>query len=136
MIYMKCMPQELDNGDADPLWHLDFTIPELSTFSGFVKEAIKTGIVSSKARREITQILRMYIMAQTAYKKPEQYTTVYHKLITKYPALQDTTGTTRIVSANNLNVCSHLLTFGNCLCTIHLKIFAGITVTQQAESVW
>jgi len=136
MIYIKCIRQELDNGDADPLWHLDFTVPELSTFSGFVKEAIKTGIVSSKARREITQILRMYIMAQTAYKKPEQYTTVYHKLITKYPALQDTTGTTRIVSANNLNVCSHLLTFGNCLCTIHLKIFAGITVTQQAESVW
>ena len=57
MIHIKCIPQEADNSDADPLWYLNFTIPELNTFSEFVKEEVKTEIVSSKARREITQVL-------------------------------------------------------------------------------
>jgi len=118
--------------------HLTFTIPEVSTFSGFVKEAIKTGIVSSKVRREITQVLRTYMVAHTVYPTSEQYTTICRKLITKYPALRDTLGTTHIVSAINLNVCSHFFIFrlhGKCLCTIHSRIFAEIIVIQQAESV-
>lgn len=90
--------ENVNRGNRDPVWHLNFTIPDLNTFSRFVKDAVKTGIVSSTARREITQVLRTYIVPHTRYPTPEQYTTVCRKLVTKYPLLQDTEGTTRIVS--------------------------------------
>jgi len=70
-------------------WHLAFAIPELSTFSDSVKDAVRTGVTTSKARREITQVLRTYITAHTFYPKPEQYTTVCKKLVEKYPKLCD-----------------------------------------------
>ena len=34
-------------------WHLQFRIPDVSTFSACVQDAISTGIITSKARREI-----------------------------------------------------------------------------------
>ena len=34
-------------------WHLQFEIPDLTNFSGIVKEAVRTGVVTGQARREI-----------------------------------------------------------------------------------
>ena len=82
----------------DPEWHLSFEIPELYTFTSFVKEVVKTGIVSSRARTEIVQVLCTYIIANTVRPTSEQYTTVCRKLISKFPALEDTEGNSRIVS--------------------------------------
>lgn len=70
-------------------WHLQFNIPEASFFSACVQDAISTGIVTSKARREIIQILRTFILAYTIYPTSEQYTTVCRNLITKFPKLKD-----------------------------------------------
>ena len=92
------LAQSSSSNAIDPEWHLKFEIPELSTFSSFVKESVKTGIVSSRARREITQFLRTYIIPNTVRPTSEHYTTVCCKLISKYPALADTEGTSRIVS--------------------------------------
>lgn len=83
---------------SDPQWHLEFKIPELQSFSGHVQDAIKTGVVSARARREVTQVLRTYIIAHTITPSPEQYTTVCRQLVTKYPKLEDTEGKSRIVS--------------------------------------
>lgn len=98
------MLQDL-NEDPDPQWHLTFEIPELGNFSSFVKEAVKSGIVSSHARREIIQVLRTYITANTVRPTSEQYTTVCRKLILKYPTLQDTEGKSRIVSNYIIIIC-------------------------------
>jgi len=98
-------PQISSLNTNDPEWHLNFEIPELCTFSSFVKEAVKTGIVSSRARREITQVLRTYIIAYTVHPTSEQYTTVCRKLVSKYPALEDTQGNSRIVSKGNFKKC-------------------------------
>ena len=54
-------------------WHLQFNIPELGTFSGAVKKAVKTGIVTSVARREIVQVLRTYMTLHTRKPTSEQY---------------------------------------------------------------
>ncbi|XP_065887420.1 uncharacterized protein [Dysidea avara] len=70
-------------------WHLNFTIPELGTFSDAVKDAVRTGVTTFKARKEIIQVLWTYITAYTFYPKPEQYTTVCTKLLQKYPKLCD-----------------------------------------------
>ena len=83
---------------ADPQWHLNFRIPELQTFSSFVRDAVKTGVVSSRARREIVQVLRTYVIAHTITPTSEQYTTVCRRLIAKYPKLEDTGGISSIVS--------------------------------------
>ena len=62
-------------------WHLEFDIPELDTFSGAVKDAVKTGVVTSMARREIIQVLRTYMTQHTTRPSSEQYVTVCQKLI-------------------------------------------------------
>lgn len=74
-------------------WHLQFTIPELKSFSQHVKNAVDTGIVTARARREIVQVLHTYITAHTVYPTSEQYKTVSKKLIMKFPSLKDTEGT-------------------------------------------
>lgn len=71
-------------------WHVNFNIPDVSAFSGCVQEAIRTGVVTAKARREINLILRTYIVAHTVYPSSEQYNTVCRKLVTKFPNLRDT----------------------------------------------
>lgn len=83
---------------SDPQWHLNFKIPELQTFSSFVRCAVKTGVVSSCARREIVQVLRTYMITHTITPTSEQYTTVCRRLVAKYPKLEDTGGKSRIVS--------------------------------------
>jgi len=75
-------------------WHINFTIPELSTFSHHVQNAITTGIVTGRARREIVQVLRTYITAHTSYPTPEQYQRICRMLVLKYPVLKDLEGTT------------------------------------------
>ena len=77
---------------AQSEWHLTFIIPELRTFSDHVKEAVSTGVVSSRARREIIQVLRTYVTAYTVKPKSEQYKAVCKKLILKFPKLEDTEG--------------------------------------------
>ena len=49
------------SSNVQSTWHLQFSIPELDTFSGAVKDSVKTGVVTSIARREIVQVLRTYI---------------------------------------------------------------------------
>lgn len=39
-------------------WHINFSIPELRTFSQHVKDAVASGIILGKARREVIQVLR------------------------------------------------------------------------------
>lgn len=56
-------------------WHVAFAIPDLQTFSDHVREAVSTGIVTGRARREIIQVLQTYITAYTVYPKSEQYKT-------------------------------------------------------------
>ena len=63
-----------------------------------MQEAVRTGVVSSRARHEVIKVLRTYITAYTIRPSSEQYTTVCRKLITKYPKLEDTEGKSQIVS--------------------------------------
>ena len=79
-------------GTSQAEWHLNFVIPELRTFSQFVTEAVNTGVVTARARREIVQVLRTYITAHTVYPSSEQYKMVCAKLVTKFPNLKDTKG--------------------------------------------
>ena len=55
-------------------------------------------MVSSKARREIVQVLRTLISMHTLYPVSEQYIAVSQKLVTKYPNLRDPIGTNGFVS--------------------------------------
>ena len=82
-------------------WHLQFEIPELKSFSQHVRNAVDSGIVTGRARREIVQVLRTYMTAHTVYPTSEQYKTVSKKLITKFPSLKDSEGTSKYVSAYN-----------------------------------
>jgi len=79
-------------------WHFQFTIPELHSFSQPVKDAVKTGLITAQARREINQVLRTYMTAHTIKPTSEQYNIVCRKLIVKFPKLQDTEGTSNYVS--------------------------------------
>lgn len=64
-------------------------IPEPCTFSGSVQTAVETGLISSKARRDIIQVLRTLILQHTRKPSSEQYTEVCRKLVEKYPKLID-----------------------------------------------
>jgi len=83
-------------------WLIRFSIPNLGSFSHHVKDAVTSGLVTGKARREINQVLRTYITAYTIHPTSEQYTTVCKKLVEKYPTLKDTKGKTKYVSISNL----------------------------------
>ena len=86
------------NSRASSDWHDNFVIPELHTFSQHVKQAILTGVVTGRAKREITQVLRTYMTAHTLYPTSEQYTAVCLKLIQIYPKLMDPDNDTSCVS--------------------------------------
>ena len=73
-------------------WHHTFQIPERETFSGCVQKSIDTGIVSTRARREIVQMLRTLMIQHTRYPTSEQYNTVCAKLVTKFKSLKDSLG--------------------------------------------
>ena len=79
-------------------WHIQFTIPELQSFSLHVKDAVKTGVITARARKEINQVLRTYMTAHTIRPTSEQYNTVCKKLITKFQKLKDTEGKSKYVS--------------------------------------
>ncbi|XP_065901741.1 uncharacterized protein [Dysidea avara] len=81
---------EVSSPNINHDWHLSFTIPDLKTFPASVQDAVRSGIVDGRARREITQVLRTYICAHTITPTPEQYKTVCKALIMKFPSLQDT----------------------------------------------
>ena len=85
-------------------WHLQFNIPELDTFSGSVKDAVKTGLVTSIARREIIQVLRTYVTKHTRNPTSEQYVTICQKLIGKFPNLKDTEGDSPFVSTECISL--------------------------------
>lgn len=61
--------------------------PMLKNFQ-CVQDAINT-VVTAKARREITQVLRTLTTMYTHYPSSEQYITVCRNLVTKYPKLRD-----------------------------------------------
>ena len=79
-------------------WHHNFTIPSLESFSGSVQRAVETGVISSKARREIVQVLRTMMIAHTVYPTSDQYVSVSQRLIAKFPKLKDPIGTNGFVS--------------------------------------
>lgn len=79
-------------------WHLHFEIPAMGSFSRSVQEAIKTGVITAKARKEIIQVFRTYITKYTVYPSSEQYVTVCQQLVTKYPKLKDEKGSSTFVS--------------------------------------
>lgn len=83
-------------------WHIRFSIPDLRSFSHHVKDAVTTGVLTARARKEIIQVLRTYVTAYTIRPTSEQYTTVCRKLVERYPSLKDTKGKTKYVSLNNL----------------------------------
>lgn len=63
-----------------------------------MRQSIQSGIITSKARREIVQTLRTIILQNTMYPTSEQYTAVCQKLIVKFPKLVDTLGSNGYVS--------------------------------------
>lgn len=79
-------------------WYLHFEIPAMGPFSRSVQEAIKTGVIIAKARKEIIQVLRTYITKYTVYPASELYVTVCQQLVTKYPKLKDEKGSSTFVS--------------------------------------
>ena len=83
---------------TDEDWHLKFTIPELRTFSLAVQDAVKTGVIQGRARKEIIHVLRTYILSHTQYPSSDQYKTVCCALVTKYPKLKDDSGKCQYVS--------------------------------------
>ena len=89
-------------------WHMQFNIPDLQSFSQHVKNAVNTGVITARARREINQVLRTYMTAYTIFPTSEQYTTICKKLIEKYPSLKDTEGTTKYSFVNWLVHCLFL----------------------------
>ena len=81
-------------------WHTTFVVPEKHTFSGCVQRAISSGVIQAKARQEIVQTLRTYMLQHTLYPTSEEYTAVCQKLIVTYPNLQDTIGSNGFVSSH------------------------------------
>lgn len=73
-------------------WHKAFAIPERASFSIAVKQAIDTGIISSKARSEIVRVLRTLMLQHTQYPNHDQYECVCEKLVVKYEELKDSVG--------------------------------------------
>ena len=108
IVYMIMHPQDCNvlttSGTSESQlsdWLQSFKIPERDSFTGSVQHAIDTGVVSSKARCEIVQVLRTLISMHTLYPVSEQYIAVSQKLVTKYPNLCDPVGTYGFVSVLN-----------------------------------
>lgn len=95
--------QAIQSSAVQSSWHLQFNIPELGTFSGAVKDAVRTGVVTSIARREIVQVLRTYMTQYTRKPTSEQYVTVCQRLIGKFPSLKDTEGDSPFVRKVSLS---------------------------------
>ena len=68
-------------------WAEQLSIP--TRFSSDTTAAIKSGILSKRARDEIIQSLSTLILVYTNRPSPEDHTIVCRKLIQKYPTLKD-----------------------------------------------
>ena len=88
----------IETDNPDPEWHLNFLTPHLRVFSASVHDAVKTGVIEGRARREIIHVLRTYVTAHTIQPTSEQYKAVCQALITKYPTLRDDEGKNSYVS--------------------------------------
>lgn len=76
----------------DDNWHLKFKVPESAIFGYATNEAIRTGQVTSVARRRIVGIVSKLMLQYTLQPSPQQYTTVCNLLIKKFPKLNDGSG--------------------------------------------
>ena len=70
-------------------WHLTFVIPDKCTYSGSVQKAIETGVVTSKARRDMVTVLRTLMLQHTTRPDSIHYNAVCEALVTKFPNLAD-----------------------------------------------
>lgn len=70
-------------------WHLTFVIPDKRTYSGSVQKAIETGVVTSKARRDMVTVLRTLMLQHTTMPDSIHYNAVCEALVTKFPNLAD-----------------------------------------------
>ena len=70
-------------------WHLTFVIPDKRTYSGSVQKAIETGVVTSKARRDMVTVLRTLMLQHTTLPDSIHYNAVCEALVTKFPNLAD-----------------------------------------------
>ena len=70
-------------------WHQTFVIPDKRTYSGSVQKAIETGVVTSKARRDMVTVLRTLMLQHTAMPDSIHYNAVCEALVTKFPNLAD-----------------------------------------------
>ena len=110
-------------------WHIRFSIPDLRSFSHHVKDAVTTGVITARARKEIIQVLRTYITADTIRPTSEQYTTVCRKLVERYPSIKDTKGKTKYVSSYLCNVTPIII-----LCRAHGNWGCGIVSRTSEEA--
>lgn len=83
------LQESVSTSSGSSEWHLNFQIPEQDSFSESVKQAIDSGEISSKGRREFVQALCTHISVFTAYPTSEQYNAVSRALVTKYLNLKD-----------------------------------------------
>ena len=64
-------------------------IPDKRTYSGSVQKAIETGVVTSKARRDMVTVLRTLMLQRTTMPDGLHYNAVCKALVTKFPNLAD-----------------------------------------------
>ena len=81
----NCASTNLRSEIAD--WAGKFAIP--ARFSAETTSAIKTGILSKRARDEIIQSLSTLMLVHTSKPSPDDYSVVCRKLVEKYPNLRD-----------------------------------------------
>lgn len=94
----------LQHGPGSSCWHTSFEVPDETKFSSSVQEAIQSGVIPTKARRELTQTLRTLMVQHTHQPTSEQYTTVCQKLVVKFPKLRDVIGYNGYVSQGYINL--------------------------------
>ena len=90
---VNACPVGRSKGSHVSSWYCTFKIPDRDVFSGWTQRSIDTGVVTSRARREIVQTLRTLISQHTKYPTRYQYSNVCEKLVTKFVMLQDMDGT-------------------------------------------
>ncbi len=92
MLYYPLQDTNVKSHGQPGRWHKSFNIPNRESFSDCVQTAIDTGVVSSRARREIVQTLRTLVLQHTRYPTSEQYNAVSIMLTEKFEKLTDSLG--------------------------------------------
>ena len=75
-------------------------IPDKRTYSGTV-QAIETGVITSKARRDMVTVLRTLMLQHTTMPDSIHYNAVCEALVTKFPNLADEEDDSGYVSTCN-----------------------------------